>query len=153
MKVKLLIFSIALPLVAGFIGSYFTIPSIGTWYSSLNKPVFNPPSFVFAPVWTLLYILMGISLYLVLSSKKIKDFALKLFIIQLLLNVSWSLVFFGLHNLPLSLLNIVLLWLSILWTIKEFLKISKNAGYLLYPYILWVSFASILNFSIFLLNR
>lgn len=153
MNLKLFIPSIAIPLLAGFIGSYFTISSINTWYVTLTKPSFNPPNFVFGPVWTILYILMGISLYLVLSSKKKKDFALKLFSAQLILNASWSLVFFGLHNLLLSLINIVLLWIAIVWTIKEFIKINKTAGYLLIPYILWVSFASILNFSIFLLNR
>ena len=153
MKLKLFVPSLALPLLAGFVGSYFTVGSIPTWYATLNKPSFNPPNFIFGPVWTTLYILMGISLYLILSSKKKKDFALKMFFAQLILNVSWSLVFFGLHNLPLSLLNIVLLWLAIVWTIKEFLKISKISAYLLYPYILWVTFASFLNFSIYLLNK
>jgi len=151
MKIKFIIFS-ALPLLAGFIGSYFTLPSIGTWYLALNKPFFNPPNFIFGPVWTLLYILIGISLYLVLTKKGKKEKALKLFTLQLILNVLWSLIFFGFHNPILALVEIVILWISIFVTIKSFLPISKNAAYLLYPYIVWVSFALILNISIVLLN-
>lgn len=152
MRLKLLLPSIVLPLLAGFIGSYFTFPSIGTWYVALNKPLFNPPNFIFGPVWTLLYILMGISLYLVLTKKGKKEKALKLFAFQLILNVLWSLIFFGLHSPTLALFEIVILWIAIFATIKAFLPISKNAAYLLYPYIVWVSFAMILNLSIVLLN-
>lgn len=152
MNLKLLTFSIGLPLLVGFLGSYFTISSIPTWYATLNKPFFSPPNFLFAPVWTALYILMGISLYLVLISKKNKDLAVKVFLIQLFLNFLWSFIFFGLQNPLIAFLEIVALWVSILFTIKFFYPISKTSAYLLIPYILWVSFALILNLAIVLLN-
>ncbi len=150
---KLLV-SIFLPLFAGFVGSYFTMPSIETWYAELNKPELNPPNFIFAPVWTALYILMGISLFLVYSSdKKInKKTPLVLFGIQLILNSSWSIIFFGLQNPQLAMINIVILWIFILLTILSFSKISKVAGIILVPYLLWVTFASYLNLAIYLLN-
>lgn len=152
MNIKLLGFSIPLPLLTGAVGSYFTISSIPTWYETLNKPFFSPPNYIFGPVWTALYILMGISLYLVLISKKKKDLAVKVFMLQLFLNFLWSIIFFGLQNPALAFFEIVALWLSIVFTIKLFYPISKNAAYLLIPYILWVSFATVLNLSIFLLN-
>ncbi len=141
------------PLLTGFVGSYFTLTSINTWYQALNKPFFNPPNFLFGPVWTILYILMGISLYLILISKsKKKDLAVKVFFVQLFLNLLWSFIFFGFQNPFLALLEIIALWFAIFVTIRLFLPISKTAGYLLIPYILWVSFALILNLSIVLLN-
>ena len=153
MKIKLLVFSISLPLLTGFVGSYFTLTSINTWYQILNKPFFNPPNFLFGPVWTILYILMGISLYLVLQSKsKNKDLAVKVFFVQLFLNFLWSFIFFSLQNPFLALLEITILWIAIFVTIRLFLPISKTAAYLLIPYILWVSFAFLLNLSIVLLN-
>lgn len=153
MEIKLLVFSILLPLLAGFLGSYFTLSSIDTWYQTLNKPFFNPPNFLFGPVWTILYILMGFSFYLVLTSKsKKKDLAVKIFFVQLFLNLLWSFIFFGLQNPVLAFLEIAVLWIAIFMTIKLFLPISKNAVYLLIPYIAWVSFALILNLSIALLN-
>lgn len=152
-NLKLLIPSMIFPLLTGFVGSYFTFTSINTWYQALNKPFFNPPNFLFGPVWTILYILMGISLYLILMSKsKKKDLAVKVFFIQLLLNLLWSFIFFSFQNPFLALLEIIALWIAIFMTIRLFLPISKTAGYLLIPYILWVSFALILNLSIVLLN-
>lgn len=157
MKVKLsyLVPSIALCLGVGLVSSLPTTSSIPTWYATLNKPPFSPPNFVFAPVWTTLYILMGIALYIVWSQgmkkKKIKT-AVYVFLIQLFLNFTWSLVFFGLHAPLLAFINIVLLWITLLLTIIKFHAISKWAAWLLVPYILWVSFASILNLSIVLLN-
>jgi len=152
-NIKLLIPSIVLPLLAGAVGSAFTTSAITTWYTTLNKPSFNPPNYLFGPVWTVLYILMGISFYLVLVSKaKSKQLAVKLFLVQLILNTLWSLIFFGAHNPMLALFDIVVLWGAILFTIVSFYKISKPASYLLIPYILWVSFATILNLSIVLLN-
>ncbi|MEK7573151.1 MAG: TspO/MBR family protein [Patescibacteria group bacterium] len=143
----------ALCLGAGAIGSLFTTPAINTWYVTLNKPSFNPPNYIFAPVWTILYILMGLSFYLILVSKeREKQTAVMFFVLQLILNVLWSLVFFGLHSPLGALITIVLLWISILMTIINFYKISKPASYLLIPYILWVSFASVLNLSIGMLN-
>ncbi len=151
--IKLLFFSLILCLGAGAIGSLFTTPAISTWYITLNKPSFNPPNFIFAPIWTILYVLMAISLYFVLTSKvKDKTFAVKLFLAQIALNILWSLLFFGLHNPLLALLDILLLWILIILNIKTFYKISKNASYLLIPYLFWVSFAGVLNLSIVLLN-
>lgn len=143
-----LILSIGLCLGAGIIGSFFTISSIPTWYQTLNKPSFSPPNWVFGPVWTILYILIGISLYLVWQKKKVPT----VFWVQLVLNAVWSIIFFGMRNPVLALVDIVALWVAIILTIKAFYKINKLAGNLLIPYILWVSFATILNLSIVLLN-
>jgi tryptophan-rich sensory protein len=147
--------SIIICLMAGFIGSIFTVDSIQTWYPEIEKPFFNPPDRVFGPVWTTLFVLMGISLYLVWSRGiKTNDakIALTLFAAQLVLNVLWSIIFFSLKSPLYAFIEIVLLWVAILFTIIWFSKISKTAGYLLVPYILWVSFAAVLNLSIFLLN-
>jgi tryptophan-rich sensory protein len=147
--------SIIICLMAGFIGSVFTVDSIQTWYMGIEKPFFNPPNWVFGPVWTTLFILMGISLYLVWSRGiKTNDakIALTLFSAQLVLNVLWSIIFFSLKSPFYAFIEIVILWTAILFTIIWFRKISKTAGYLLVPYILWVSFAAVLNLSIFLLN-
>lgn len=154
-KTFLLILSLTFPLSAGFLGSLVTTPAIPTWYASLNKPFFNPPSWLFAPAWTLLYLLMGFSLYLVLSTKtnKSKAKALTIFFLQLLLNSLWSILFFGLKNPLLAFLEIILLWLAILTNIIFFRKISRTAALLLIPYLLWVSFASLLNLAIILLNQ
>ena len=150
-----LFLSIAVCQAAGLIGSVFTFPAIAGWYSSIQKPVFTPPSWVFAPVWTTLFLLMGISLYLVwsrgLESKKAKT-AVYIFGLQLGLNVLWSFLFFGLQSPFLAFIEIILLWLSILATTILFYRISKPAGYLLIPYLLWVSFAAFLNYSIWMLN-
>ena len=142
-------------LAAGVIGSAFTFTGINSWYQYLLKPNFNPPSWLFGPVWTTLYILMGIALYLIWKDGLKKDFvknSFLLFIVNLVLNSLWSIVFFGLQNPALAFLVIILLWLVILVLIIRFYKINKLASYLLIPYILWVSFASILNFSIWQLN-
>ena len=150
---KILIFAILIPLAVGAVGSAFTFPEIATWYQTLNKPDFNPPNWIFAPVWTTLYILMGISFYLVLISKaKDKIIPVKLFMAQLVLNILWSVIFFGLHNPLLAFFEILVLWGTILFMILTFYKISKPAAYLMIPYILWVSFASILNLSIVIIN-
>ena len=139
--------------LAGFIGSFFTIKSVSTWYLTLNKPLFSPPSWIFSPVWIILYLLMSISFYLVWTSKsKNKKIALNFFLIQLSFNTLWPILFFGLKSISLAFIDIVLLWIFILITISSFYKISKMSAYLLAPYILWVSFAMILNFSIFMIN-
>lgn len=150
-----LVTSIFICLFAGFIGSIFTSPSIPTWYATLTKPSFNPPSWIFAPVWTTLFVLIGISLYMVwnkgLQDKKVK-ISLFIFGVQLVLNVLWSFLFFGLHSPFYAFLEIVILWAAIVLTIVNFFKVSRTAGLLLLPYIFWVSFAAILNFSIWRLN-
>lgn len=140
---------------AGLIGSWFTMPAISGWYSELIKPSFNPPNWLFGPVWFTLYTMMGVAAFLVWEKgmkKKEVRLALTLFGIQLIFNSLWSFVFFGLQNLGLALVVIVILWLLILLLIKGFWTISRKAGWLLIPYILWVSYASLLNASIFLLN-
>ncbi|MEK7552140.1 MAG: TspO/MBR family protein [Patescibacteria group bacterium] len=168
-----LIIAIAVSEVAGIIGAFFTTPSIDGWYAGIVKPVLNPPAWIFGPVWTTLFALMGISLFLIWSSytkasedkKKGIKVALVLFGIQLVLNTLWSIIFFGLHSPGGALIEIVFLWLAIFATIIAFAKISppsssiwttaghgKLAAWLLVPYILWVSFAMYLNYAIWSLN-
>ncbi len=150
------ILSIAICQIAGVIGSMFTMPAIPTWYAALAKPSFTPPSSVFAPVWITLYALMGISLFLVWrqsGSVMHVPRALTLFTLQLLLNVLWSAAFFGMRSPAGGLVVIVALWLVILAAIIQFGRVSDLASFLLIPYLLWVTFASILNLSIYLLNR
>jgi len=147
------LFSIAICQAAGLIGAVFTTPAIPGWYRTLSKPFFSPPNEVFLPVWIFLFLLMGISLFLVWTEKeKENKKAILIFSVQLILNVFWSIIFFGLNSIVLALLEIIILWLAILATIISFYKLSKTAGLLLVPYILWVSFALILNFFIWRLN-
>ena len=154
-KILKLIASILICQGVGSIGALFTSPAISTWYTTIQKPSFNPPNWIFAPVWTLLFLMMGISLYFVWSKgwedKKIK-IAVFIFSAQIALNIFWSLLFFGLQSPFYAFIEIIILWLAILLTIISFYKISKIAAYLLLPYILWVSFAAVLNFSILILN-
>jgi len=148
-----LVIAVVVSELAGIIGSVFTTPSIAGWYAGIVKPAFNPPSWVFGPVWITLYFLMGISLWLVWKSNAVpKRKAMWLFAVQLVLNTAWSIIFFGLHSPGGALVEIVFLWLAILPTIIAFYKISKPAAWLLVPYILWVSFASYLNYAIWSLN-
>lgn len=141
--------------IAGIVGSLFTSPSIPNWYATIEKPGFTPPNWVFAPVWTTLFVLMGISAYLIwikgLENRNIR-IALLIFGIQLVLNGLWSFLFFGLQSPLYAFFEIIVLWLAIVLTILNFFKISRAAGWLLIPYITWVSFAAILNFSIVRLN-
>lgn len=150
-----LVLSIAVCQGAGLIGIVFTVSSIENWYNLLNQPSFRPPNWLFGPVWTILYSLMGISLYWIWTAgtkkKEVRD-ALKLFAVHLILNTSWSIVFFGMHNIPLSLVNIIALWVLIVIVMIKFYKIDKRASLILLPYLAWVSFATILNFAIVLLN-
>ena len=141
--------------LAGFIGSIFTFSAISEWYAFLEKPFFSPPNFVFAPVWIALYTLMGVALYLVWEKgleKQPVTAAIKIFSIQLMLNSTWSVIFFGLKNLAIAFIVILLLWIAIAVTIKKFYPLSKKTAWLLTPYLIWVSFATILNLSIWLLN-
>jgi translocator protein len=149
-----LIISLILPQMAGIIGSLFTIRSIPTWYAALDKPSFNPPSWIFGPAWITLYILMGISFYLIWIKSDLPNFGLlsSVFILQLALNAFWSIIFFGLKSPLYAFIEIIALWVSILICIILFYKVSKMSAYLLIPYLLWVSFASILNFYIWKLN-
>ena len=145
--------SVLICLLAGFIGSFFTVTSADSWYSGINKPSFNPPNWVFGPVWTILYTLMGISLFLLWESKsRHKKGVLIIFFTQLVLNSLWSILFFGLQSPLFAFLEIIVLWTAIIATVLRAYRISKAAAYLLMPYIFWVSFAAVLNFSIYLLN-
>lgn len=155
-KVAGIVVAIVVCELAGIIGSLFTTPSIPGWYAGLVKPSFNPPAWVFAPVWTTLYAMMGLAAWLItekgLKRPEVKK-ALAVFAAQLVLNTLWSIVFFGAHRLLGAVIVIALLWAMILWTILLFRKISKPAAWLLVPYILWVSFASVLTVAIYVLNR
>lgn len=149
-----LIISILLPQVTGALGALVTISSVGSWYQTINKPSFTPPSWVFGPAWTTLYILMGIALFLIWKSNHpLKKQALWLFGIQLFLNGIWSPAFFGLESPILGLVIIVPLWIMIVVCIKVFFQVNKTASYLMVPYLLWVSFATALNASIWYLNQ
>lgn len=147
------VISIVICLAVGGISGYITADAIPGWYVTINKPSFNPPNWIFGPVWTTLYILMGVAFYLIWkSTHPQKNKAMLLFGIQLLLNFFWSIIFFNFHALGFALAEIILLWIFILLSILSFYPISKVASYLLIPYLLWVSFASVLNFSIWQLN-
>jgi len=148
--------SVVLCMLAGFIGSIFTTPKIQSWYAGLAKPSFAPPNWLFGPVWTALYVMMAIALYLVwrkgLAAKGVKV-ALVVFFVQLALNTLWSYAFFGAESPLAGLVVIVALWAMIAATIAAFAPVSRAAAALLVPYILWVSFATVLNAAIYLLNR
>lgn len=154
LTVKLII-SILACVALGSIGGIATASSIDTWYANVNKPSFNPPNWLFAPVWTTLFTLMGIAAALVwqegINNKTVKN-ALVLFGIQFLLNMIWSWLFFGMQNPKLAFIEIIVLWVFIFLTIRAFFGVKNTSGWLLVPYILWVSFASVLNFCIWQLN-
>lgn len=150
-----LIIALAAPLLVGWIGSLFTTPEINGWYSSLAKPALNPPNWIFGPVWTTLFILMGIAAFLIwrrgLNHKNVQA-ALAIFVFQLFLNVFWSLLFFGIHSPMVAFTEIISLWLAILALILAAYQVSRPAAYLLIPYVFWVSFATYLNYAIWQLN-
>jgi tryptophan-rich sensory protein len=139
----------------GILGSVFTLSAISTWYSTLRKPFFAPPNWIFGPVWTLLYFLMGISFYLIWQqrsqNKKVRMAEIS-FLVQLGLNFIWTPIFFGLRSPLLGLIVIVIMWTIIVVTIQKFYQLSKWSAYLLIPYLVWVSFASVLNATIVILN-
>ena len=150
-----LIISILIPLIIGAIAGFFTSTSVNGWFATINKPSFNPPNWIFAPVWTTLYILMGIAFYLVwksVSEYRVKKVAIIFYSIQLALNFLWSFIFFGYHQPGWALANIILLLAMILLTTLWFERISVAAAWLMVPYICWVSFATVLNYYIWKLN-
>ncbi len=151
-----LIISIAIPLAAGGLSGFFTTSEIPGWYQTITKPSWNPPSWIFGPVWTTLYIMMGIALYLVWKNETvdagIKRTAIILFAIQMVLNFFWSLIFFKQHQIGWAFAEIIAMWIFIVLTIFAFAKVNIAAAWLLVPYICWVSFASILNYTIWKLN-
>lgn len=154
--VKIALF-VVLCLAVGFMSSKVTITSIETWYPTLEKPFFNPPKWIFAPVWTTLYVLMGIAAGRIWNKinqeKELVKKGLLFFMVQLALNALWSYLFFGLQNILLATIEIILLWLIIYETYLIFRKIDKKASYLLIPYLIWVGFASILTLTIYILNK
>lgn len=149
-----LVLSLLFTIGIGSLGSVFTISQIPNWYASLQKPVFNPPNWIFGPVWTILYLLMGVALYLVWKKpiSKGRNTAIAIFIIQLILNFFWSIIFFKYHLIGWAFIEILLMWALILFCILLFWKHSKLASFMLIPYLFWVSFATILNAAIFQLN-
>lgn len=150
-----LFISILIPVLVGAVAGIFTSSAVDGWYAVANKPWFNPPNWIFAPVWTILYIMMGIALFLVWradADKTIKQTAIILFVFQLALNFAWSFIFFKLQQPGWAFAEIIVMWLLILLTIIWFGKISAAAAWLLVPYISWVSFAAVLNYSIWKLN-
>ena len=152
-----IIYCVAICLVVGYLSSITTQSSINTWYPTLIKPIFNPPKWLFAPVWTLLFIMMGIAAGMIWNQlenqRELVKKALLFFTVQLLLNALWSYLFFGLNNVLLALIEVILLWLVIYETFHIFKKIDKKAAYLFIPYLIWVAFAAVLNGSIYYLNR
>lgn len=154
-EIVALIICLAIPFLAGAIGGFFTAPAIPTWYAGLAKPVFNPPPWIFGPAWSALYAMMGVALYLVwrrgLKQPGVKRAAI-LFAAQMALNAAWPILFFGLRNPGIALIEIAVLWVMILLTLLAFLRVSRTAGLLLVPYLAWVSFAAVLNFAIWRLN-
>ena len=147
--------NIAIPLAIGAIGAFFTASSVKTWYVTLAKPSFNPPNEIFAPVWTSLYIIMGISAYLVWQKRhQILNLprTIAIYLIQLVLNLMWSFIFFYAHQIGVALFEIIALLIAVIINARVFYKIDKTAGLLFIPYILWVSFATVLTYNIFILN-
>ncbi len=149
-----LIIAILLPMVVGGFSGFLTANAIGTWYTTLNQPSFNPPNWVFGPVWTTLYLIMGISLYRIwsLPISEERNNAIKIFALQMTLNFFWSLIFFKWHLIGLALAEIIVMWFMIATMIHHFRKLDAAAGYMNIPYLLWVSFASILNGAYYFLN-
>ena len=150
-----LVISILIPLLVGAVAGLFTSSGVKGWYALANKPWFNPPDWIFAPVWTGLYIMMGIAFFLIwraAADKTIKQTAMILFVVQLVINFFWSFIFFRLQQPGWAFAEIILMWVTILLTILSFGKISSTAAWLMVPYICWVSFALVLNYSIWKLN-
>jgi len=150
-----LIIAIIIPVAVGAISGFFTATGVESWYQTINKPSWNPPGWIFGPVWTTLYVMMGIALFLVWksdSSDVLKKTAIALFAIQLILNFFWSFIFFDQQQIGWALVEIIVMWVFILLTIFAFGNVSKLAAWLLVPYISWVSFATILNYTIWKLN-
>lgn len=150
-----LVIAILIPLLVGATSGFFTATGVDSWYQTILKPSWNPPNWIFGPVWTTLYILMGIALFLVWkadTAPEIKRLAIILFSLQLVLNFFWSFIFFNQHAIGWALVEILVMWLLILATIFAFANISRTAAWLLVPYISWVSFAAILNYTIWRMN-
>jgi benzodiazapine receptor len=149
---KKLLLCMLIPLAIGAISGFATMASIRGWFNLLNKPSFNPPNYIFGPVWTTLYLLMGISSYLIAKKEQLKGYIRAIYFTQLALNFLWSFIFFKFHLIGWALIDIIILWCFILMMIVSFYKINKTSGLLQLFYLLWVSFATLLNAAIFYLN-
>lgn len=150
-----LIIAVAIPLIVGGLSGFFTVTGVESWFQTINKPTWNPPNWIFGPVWTTLYAMMGVALFLVWKSETnvvLKKTAIILFSTQLVLNFFWSFIFFNQHQMGWALVEIIALWVFILLTIFAFANVSKLAAWLLVPYISWVSFATILNYTLWKIN-
>jgi tryptophan-rich sensory protein len=150
-----LFFCLTIPLIIGGVSGFATSGGLQDWYPSLAKPSFNPPNFLFGPVWTTLYLLMGVSLYMILQlpPSTARRNALIIFGVQIFLNFWWSIIFFSWHEMGWALVEIIAIWFSILAMIITFKQLKPIAGYLQIPYLMWVSFATLLNASLWWLNR
>ena len=151
-----LIIAIAIPLIVGGTSGFFTATGVESWYQTIARPTWNPPGWLFGPVWTTLYVMMGISLFLVWkedTSVELKKIGIALFAVQLVLNFFWSFIFFNQHQIGWALVEIAVMWVFILLTIFAFAQVNKAAAWLLVPYISWVSFATILNYTTWQLNK
>jgi benzodiazapine receptor len=153
-KIGAFLLSLIIPLAVGGVSGFFTVSAIPGWYQTIQKPSWNPPNWVFGPVWTTLYVMMGVAMYLVWSRPRSnqRQRALYLNAVQLALNFFWSLIFFNVHAIGWALVEILLLWGMILFTMFAYDKVYKPAAWLMLPYVAWVSFATILNFTIWRLN-
>ncbi len=154
-KIIQFIICLLIPLAVGGLSGFATSKNIESWHQYLIKPWFNPPNYLFGPVWTSLYLLMGISFFIIVNktASEQRNKAFIAFFIQLTLNFMWSFIFFQFHQIGLAFIEIILLWFAILWMMVQFYKVDKLAAYLNIPYLLWVSFASVLNFAIWNLNK
>lgn len=144
---------IVICLLAGYIGSRFTFVSVKTWYRTIRKPSWNPPNWIFAPVWTLLYIMMAVAAWRVWERTDNAFGPMLMFALQLVLNVAWSAIFFGKRNISLALKEIVLLWIAVVATTAVFWSVDRFAGILFIPYVVWVTFAAFLNYTIDRMNK
>ena len=150
-----LIICLAIPLLVGGVSGYLTVTGLNGWYTTLVKPSFNPPNFVFGPVWTTLYLLMGVSMYMIWIDRTnpLRGTAIIAYAVQLFLNFWWSLLFFQFQNLLAALGEIILMWFAIIFMIVTFRRIKPLAAYIQIPYLLWVSFATVLTASLWWLNK
>lgn len=144
-----------IPLGVGFLAGMATATGIDDWYPYLEKPVFNPPNWLFGPVWTVLYLLMGVTIYRLLTkpSSAERSYAMRIFWIQLVLNGAWSFIFFNAQQLGWAFIEILLIWIAIVWMIVTVHRVDKTAAYIQIPYLIWVSFASVLNGTLWWMNQ
>jgi translocator protein len=141
-------------IVIGSLPSVISTDALRTWYPNISKPSWNPPNYLFGPVWSILFTMMGIALWqIIYSEHALRKHALTVFVIQFALNLIWTILFFAMQSPGLAFIEIIIFWMSILYTIILFMRIKKSAGLLLVPYACWVGFAAVLNCTIWWLNK